>query len=1367
MSQSGLFDTKRDSLEEFIREQMAGPNGCRGKFSYLYSEGEKETDSDEEVISTTPGSIYSTAILFPAKTSADDSDMPEPPGPGPQDEAPEDDEAADGENGPAQPSQEETDSDVSRDEDKDDEDISSPGRRFPQTIGLTCCVTKEALKAGNLSVNVSGRYYKRISGADRQKVCVNITRNETFDRFWEENEALRQHFVLGEDTLRINDIKADDLPAVKDLLKSADRAAAIRIAEELGVVKGVGNEDFRFLLSYRNYLYRQLRTVNDGKYLSPEDYKRYREGILRIEEYQSILSCFEDLLGMYDFRNFGFWRSVTFSKDLDLSGIPLSGFKGGKKVFRPDDYPALRAVAEDEVKTSRGDCRIRLDAWLQLSSDMRHPDDGSVYLKLLLDNKSTPFKESKRYYFSIVNEQVNRSCFFGIKGTVRSPFLIPYRKGGNYEDSSKAEDRLNYIYREIKDYGTGHLCSADWSKDSSGKVTEVFTEFLPSFETPDVEPVPRRKFSEYVMEDGSMVPAPYLEDTSALQFKRLSSFSDIDDKTITEELKSFVGAYGQWIAEMRGRTEGSEFGELNMDECQSDCDRMLSNITEILEKDSDAMRSFRLMNSAMFMQLWHNSPDNQKSLEGQRLRKVAPDFYEAASDEIFGEGQHAAWRPFQLAFILLNLDGIFNNPSDSGWSRRNELVDLVWFPTGGGKTEAYLGLIALCVINRRVILGAKGGGVCAIMRYTLRLLTTQQFQRALRLVMALELIRRWNEDTFGKDRISIGLYVGDASLPNKRKDLEKEARNWKDRPEGQNNTKIPLDRCPWCGSRLDYIDGGFGCTNRYCAFGSAVSSLPVRLCDEDIYSDPPSLIIGTVDKFASLAHKVSESKDSDSRRLFGHGLGFPPPDLIIQDELHLLLGPLGSAVSLFECAIDQLCAREASVNGKTVTLRPKIISSTATTRNTELQIRALYDRDVNIFPKNGLTHDDSFFAFYKREETGGEKRYVSKRKYLGIMPTGRTQMTTQMRLSAILFVHRAIFELEHGGDKDFGKVADNYFSVLSYYNSLKDVGKSDAQFFTEYSKYTKRLFKRVMRPGDLMDCHYSGDFLTKAELTGRLSGSEVNARFAEVGKSWDVGRRLPFMDEDGQWRRADVPPDYILATNMISAGLDVSRFNTMIVNSMPRNIAEYIQATSRIARSVKGLVLTLHNPYRSRDVSHFERFREFHEKLYFFVEPISITPFSKKSAEKYLPLCLATIVRHKFPELAANADASNISEKLRQAVQDTVRGYFVNRYGRTKGLDSELERQLLTEEQLQEIECLTVNALEEWVQAAKEHPRDLVYEKFSVRKTNDFALFTSPDDFEEYKSVSNWTVPKSLRIIEPEAVLKISVFPNQSQDKWR
>lgn len=375
------------------------------------------------------------------------------------------------------------------------------------------------------------------------------------------------------------------------------------------------------------------------------------------------------------------------------------------------------------------------------------------------------------------------------------------------------------------------------------------------------------------------------------------------------------------------------------------------------------------------------------------------------------------------------------------------------------------------------------------------------------------------------------------------------------------------------------------------------------------------------------------------------------------------------------------------------------------------------------------------------------------------MPMGRTQMATQTRLAAILFVHRALFEKEHFNqlyEPDYIRAADYYYTTISYFNSLKEVGKTDAQFYMEFTKYTRRLFKRVMRNSLMLECLYAyDDRFSKSELTGRLSGNEAVSALNRVQSvTWNPSQRFPYKINGSEWQRPVKPDDFILATNMISVGLDVSRFNTIIINSMPRNIAEYIQATSRIAREKEGLVLTLHNPFRSRDVSHFEKFREFHEKLYFYVEPISITPFSPKTIEKYLPLFLGAYIRHSYPTLASNNSASYINEDLRQNIEASIHDYFKKRMNRTSLLNG-IEKELLTPNLLTYISDKVNDMLNQWLDKNRES-KDLIYSRSRyARRPQGEALYATPDEYDEIKKQTDWNVPTALRMLEPEAVIHI------------
>lgn len=1337
-----MIQEKRDSLEHFLHEQLIGPGGCNYQFEVFREKEDEDLKefSIGEVVNTTPGSIYSSAILFPRQDDKEKGVFT-----GPEDEST-----------PNDP-QDDDDPDSAEDEETEEEknldfgeDIDALGRRFPNRFGVSCCLQGEDINE-DLHIKVTGRFYKKVKEPLSVRIkVVNVDDLTNFINSDEYKAKFSNLITIENGYIKIlRTIKDSELKDYRDKLRELNIAVCREVAtNQDGSLCPIFNEasfkqEHRFLSAYKERLFTFLTKVDeDGNYACAGQEDSIKERIADVEKYETCISYIEDVFSVFNTRDFGFWQAFEFDKELDLSNIDLTS----KRIFKADDHPALKDLVKYEI---RKDVYLSLNAWLQVLLY-----DDKYYLKVLLENNSTAVKENEIKYFSIVTEKVNERCFFGVKVDISSPNLIPYHRENKYEANDAEANMLRFLYRDIKDYGVGHLCSVDWKKDDDGTL-HVFSEFMPTIESPDVEPEPRDKKQEIKKNDGTIEAKKYLDNTQFLQFKDLSVFSDLTNEQIKNGLLDFVEKYRQWIDNLPAV---NDLAISNIKKCKDDYERIKRNISDFLSDDSK-MLSFRLMNAAMFMQLWHNTDKNKEIVRTQDP-SLTFDFYrDEADDTSIFKGAHAAWRPFQLAFILLNLDGIFQRDPNSEWKERNELVDLVWFPTGGGKTEAYLGIIALTIVNRRRTFGKKGYGTAALMRYTLRLLATQQFQRAFRLILALEQIRRWNntEYNLGDSEISIGLYVGSGSLPNRNDELLQEVANW-----NNDHGKIPLDTCPWCGAKINTANNGtdvaFECSKDSCTFGGFENYYPVRLCDEHIYKNPPTLLFGTVDKFAQLAHKVEDIQKNDSRRIFGNGHCLPP-DLIIQDELHLLLGPLGSAVALYENAIDQLCSRVD--NGHVI--RPKIISSTATTRNTSLQIRALYDRKVSIFPKNGVDYDDSFFAFYKRFRKEGDTdwTYIAKRKYIGILPTGRTQMTTQLRLAAILFVHRALFELAHINklnDEPFIKAADYYYTVISYFNSLKEVGKTDAQFYQEFTKYTRRLFKRVLRYSNMLECFYAyNTHFQKSELTGRLSGQEaVEALSVAQNLKWRPSNRLPSPNGNGSWTKAKLPADMVLATNMISVGLDVARFNTIIMNSMPRNIAEYIQASSRVARSVKGLVLTLHSPFNQRDVSHFEKFREFHEKLYYYVEPISITPFSPKSVKRFLPLYLAAYIRHKYSDVSNRVDAHNINQILADEIKTDIKKYFEDRMRRTSNTD---EKALLTNEMLQIINNEIDRNINNWLIEANKNGQNLVYSiiesRFGRRNPNEVSLFASPEDFEGDVPSDKWLVPNALRVIEPESVIHV------------
>ncbi|MBD0831300.1 helicase-related protein [Aestuariibaculum sediminum] len=1424
---------KRKSLERFIREQTLGPGINGYRFVDLENENivnkllieEAPLDYSSEILDIVPAAIYSTGILFPEDNSdtcksgitLDNNEQTDQ-----KDEV------------------YEQDSQNSSSEDIEDTEGVELNQMFPRTMGLTCCLDEKVLEKGEIEFKVRFRYYQKlkkdIEGKFNNKyglLCeVNPDEIQRFLMKYEFN-SFRIRSINENHFLLLSKLSHDEITQTKKRVREVQKAVAERLFDEASAILKIPQltKASCYLSNLKSSIYYELKSTITDKDLQKKVY-----GVTqKIELIENITDHLRNLLDVYS-AGYGLWQSKPIERIIKLANInfPKTLRKKSYLYTKKNEDGIISIIREDGIIQNglKDVFRFDLDdkkedyasisVNIQLSRDSRK-ENNQVFFKIQLVNTSIPFikdKQNDSRYYSTFNELVNQKSFFGVNLSVENAFLRPYSNHSYKPDKENiySEDTTtSFIYYQFKDFAIGHGCSVRWSHNNGTPFVE--TEYLPSCETPDIDPVPRNKSKEAVFDKKEGFVSPlFLENSKSQEFKWLSIFSDASNNDIIKGLNEFVDSYRIWIDIKRKdeKYQGAFSGIANqeLEKCLKDYERMKKNITIFLsgKSNEEKLDSFRLMNAAMFMQLWHsvNAKNGKVTslMSKDDFSYFNSDFYSNVDDKLFPPfTQSAGWRAFQLAFILLNLDSIYKEDVDNNWDTRNNWVDLLWFPTGGGKTEAYLGLIALTIINRRKEFKERGGGTAAIMRYTLRLLTMQQFQRATLVIMSLELIRRWGNYQLGEEPISIGLWVGNNSLPNKllhrpndrNKDsllseFEKLNRNEKN--------KVPLDKCPWCGSKIkgetathsDSTASVFNkdklyliCSNsQKCsfAFGKGRPShrklyqgpIPVCLSDETIYQHPPALLFGTVDKFAQLAHKVdgtNNGRNADSRRIFGTGNweqgkpknGYLPPDLIIQDELHLLLGPLGSAVALFESAVDQLCTREDGT-------RPKIISSTATTRNTQLQIAALFDRKVNLFPKPGVECDDSFFAFYRRRFKSPEDKipeYLSKRKYIGVLPTGRTQIWMQMRLAAILMTHRAIFELKELGDKhpvefdsykDFEKAIDFYHTTISYFNSLKEVGKTQSQIQSYILKELRRVFSRSVRPQKLMHSIYTYGPIQESELTGRLSGEEVKNELKNVQTKWDAKKRFAYKQDD-ELIRGKIPPEFVVATNMISVGIDVSRFNSIIMNSMPRNTAEYIQASSRVARNDYGLVLTVHHPFRARDISHYEKFIEFHEKMYSYVEPISITPFTQKAVERYMGLYLATMIRHTtiFTERQSASDISSISERELAIIISNLTSYFESRKLRMNYFDK-LISNLLKEEDVVQIKKWIEIAFNEW---KEESNKNLAQNKRFVFN-NKSAKSIPPQeqlyvDIEEYEGnihSKKWQIPMSLRVIEPEAAIKIN-----------
>lgn len=729
------------------------------------------------------------------------------------------------------------------------------------------------------------------------------------------------------------------------------------------------------------------------------------------------------------------------------------------------------------------------------------------------------------------------------------------------------EQELQLLHRHVATYAIGHGCAAMWNEvDHARSALSVATELMPTFSVP-------------ALTHGGE------QDDEILRLGRLADES-VPPETLRMGLDRFIDRYAAWVSEVAAVNDGFD------PRLTGARDRLLSRLdgtitrlrrgAAVLVGRVELLRAFRLANRVMLMQMRHSEAD----LGGTR-RELSRDV-PAAVD--YGDRQYS-WRPFQLAFILLVLPSVADEDDID-----RDVVDLIWFPTGGGKTEAYLAVAAFQIFLRRLRSADRGAGTAVITRYTLRLLTAQQFQRAAAMVCAAELLRREQSATMGELEISIGLWVGDEAAPNryqKAVELFDEVTN---DPEPTN--PFQLESCPWCGTEIiprkqkaleaygikaTNDSFRFFCPSTSCRFHDR---LPIAVVDDELYRRPPTILIGTVDKFARLAW------EEGGRSFFGLGR-WEPPSLIIQDELHLLSGPLGTTVGMYESAIEALAAYHGA--------RPKIISSTATIRRAEEQVSGLFGRRVQLFPPAGLDARDSYFARVDAAQPG--------RLYVGVMSQSHTASTTMINVASALL--QAPLELALTGAE-----LDAYWTLVAYHNSLRELGRTVTQARDDIPKRLEAIAR------DQTTVRHLDDH-TVVELTSNVGGKELPSTLARLSRRHD--------DPDAV--------SFLASTNMLSVGVDVPRLGLMLVNGQPKATSEYIQATSRVGRSrVPGLVVTMYSATRPRDRSHYESFVPFHAALYKRVEPTSVTPYSLPSRNRALHAALVILVRHGAG-LSKNDDA--------------------------------------------------------------------------------------------------------------------------------
>lgn len=955
-----------------------------------------------------------------------------------------------------------------------------------------------------------------------------------------------------------------------------------------------------------------------------------------------------------------------------------------------------------------------------------------------------------------------------------------------YDEIDPERQRLDLQYRHRLEFAIGRTASVTWYEPQDGhgdgarRASWVETTWLPTADVPQT----------IAGEGGAAVLG-------------MRDLAGLTGEAAEGAFAPLVDGYAEWLSEQRSLAAALPshlrvIAEDALGEAELVADRLATGV-RLLSEGGDALTAFRFMNRAM----------RDQRVRSQAAAKRAADdalsIADALADVEADEDRAASWRPFQLAFILLQLPAL-TDPEHASRSGEAANVELLFFPTGGGKTEAYLGLAAFTFAIRRlqgkldtdngVLEG--GDGVAVLMRYTLRLLTSQQFQRAAALVCAAELIRQEDVSTWGDKPFTIGLWVGSAVSPKRYKDAEAQVQAVRsnDSARAFGLTVLQLQRCPWCGTKIDpkrdvhavkareRIEVYCGDRRDECPFaidGDADGSLPITTVDDEIYRNPPTFLLATVDKFARLA------REGEAASLFGyvsqwcprHGYRHPdtrgectgqfhkpdrqggrpypkvtiqsatrlrPPDLIIQDELHLITGALGTAVGVFENAVDLLSTYRRG--GRAI--RPLVVASTATVRNAEEQVRALYGRGVDVFPPQVLDVRDTYFS---REKAVSDED--PGRRYLGVCAHGIRLTLAEIRLSEVLLLAGQKMLDTHGD------AADPYLTTVGYFSATREL--AGMRRYLDDDVTMRVAGKTEPFPPRTTDFAR----LEIGELTSRISAEDISRTLDRLAlpfseDRWSTRGKAAYAAAYSAARGANKPTppfserpyDVVLATSMLQVGVDVPRLGLMLVVGQPKNTAEYIQASSRVGRDARkpGLVVSLANWSRPRDMAHFEQFRHYHETFYAQVEALSVTPYSETAMERGLMGVLVSAARVTdlgSPGSLSPEDGAGEIESRMAVIQDLI-DQIVDRASRAVGDSGEVER----------MRDKLVQRMDRWHDKAVDVNGALVYERRKQNKPS-WRLLISPEDTVPTVADRVFVVANSMREVQPEINLLVSPSPDR------
>lgn len=883
-------------------------------------------------------------------------------------------------------------------------------------------------------------------------------------------------------------------------------------------------------------------------------------------------------------------------------------------------------------------------------------DNGYKMVSVYLHNNDKSDGDEKEY------EKVMFQVEMLIADDLMSPIFVP-----EYI-CRKVELEDEYYYKGRPVYARGRGCAATWEKKAEEvNATAIKSSFIPDYEIPSV--------------------SAQIDDMPEHAFSMLQMGTPKKKVEVIENLRTLTAMYGSWITDILVNDDAMQddkfraTGQSIIDKCNDANCRMNAGI-DLIENDDKVYQAFVFMNQAMYLQrsITSFSKDYGNGIPCS-LRDYMTDMPEKGRKQ-----DHSEWRPFQIAFVLLNLYGIID-----GESPERDIVDLLYFPTGGGKTEAYLGLIAFTIAYRRLTASEendyeKDGGVTVFLRYTLRLLTTQQRDRLMRLIVAMEQLREKNQELYGNERITIGFWVGGNVTPNKFNEYS-DTDQFKKKEFIRKLTK-QIIKCPYCGkaiSRDEYDINEKGkfvkihCADDKCMFSLKTGrTIPVYLVDEEIYAKCPTVIISTVDKFARLPWSeqvgllfgrtdrccsrcghiaIGEKHAGRHNADMAAGLEkaktteckpFYPPELIIQDELHLITGPLGTIYGGYETVVEEMCCIER--DGRKV--RPKYVVSTATIRNAGEQIKFLYGRNEFVqFPPSGFDTRDSFFIKeiplptdnlanvseekIKEMVNQGQKPF---RKYAGICASGQSVKTTLTRLYSVIL--QTVLDIAK--EPEYEDYIDPYYTLIGYFNSIRELGGA-VRLLDDDIASRIRVVKNKYNSPEQRYLSFEG----KKEITSRIPSCEISQILEKLAVAYDKNK-----EKQGCY-------DVVIATNMIAVGMDVDRLGLMSVVGQPKQNSEYIQATSRVGRQHPGIIFTVYNPYRPRDLSNYENFVGFHSQMYRYVEGTTATPFAARARDRVLHALVVSLFRLKVESMADNDGASRINEisdKQIKEIKDKILG---------------------------------------------------------------------------------------------------------------